>query len=144
MFRGRYEHTIDGKGRLSIPSRFRDVLREHYDDRLVVTTYDGCLIAYPYAEWRKLEEKVAQLPEFHKDTRSFLRFFYSSANDCAIDRLGRVIIPQILRDYAELSKEVVLIGAYKQLEIWAKPRWEVAEKESSPEEIGSMLERMGL
>lgn len=79
MFRGRFEHTIDTKGRLSIPSKFREVLSENYDSRLVVTTYDGFLIAYPHEEWAVLEEKIAALPKFKRDTRNFLRFFYSSA-----------------------------------------------------------------
>jgi MraZ protein len=118
VFRGRYEHTLDTKGRLSIPSKFREVLGERYDSRLVVTTYDGCLISYPYAEWQRLEERVAELPEFKKDTRAFLRFFYSSAADCAIDKLGRILIPQPLRDYAKLDRDVILVGAFRHLEMW--------------------------
>ncbi|MEE9614823.1 MAG: division/cell wall cluster transcriptional repressor MraZ [Thermodesulfobacteriota bacterium] len=144
MFRGRFEHTIDSKGRLSIPSLFRETLSERYDSRLVVTTYDGCLITYPYAEWRILEERVAGLPEFKKDTRTFLRFFYSSAADCTIDKLGRVIIPQSLRDYAKLEKDVVIVGAFKQFEIWSKQKWDVAEAAASHDDIGNMLERLGL
>lgn len=144
MFKGRYEHLIDGKGRLSIPSRFRDTLAERYDARLVVTNYDNCLIAYPFAEWQKLEDKIAALPEFKKDTRAFLRFFYSSATDCAIDRLGRILLPQTLRDYAKLEKEVVLIGAFRHMEIWSKERWGEAEKAASQEDIVNNLERLGL
>lgn len=144
MFKGRYEHLIDGKGRLSIPSRFRDTLNERYDSRLVVTTYDNCLIAYPFAEWQKLEDKIATLPEFKKDTKAFLRFFYSSATDCAIDRLGRILIPQTLRDYAKLEKEVVLIGAFRHMELWSKPLWDEAEKAASQEDIVNTLERLGL
>lgn len=144
MFKGRYEHLIDGKGRLSIPSRFRDTLAERYDSRLVVTTYDNCLIAYPLAEWLKLEEKISTLPEFKKDTRAFLRFFYSSASDCAIDRLGRILLPQTLRDYAKLEKEVVLIGAFRHMEIWSKTLWDDAERAASQEDIVNTLERLGL
>ncbi|MFQ5466207.1 MAG: division/cell wall cluster transcriptional repressor MraZ [Thermodesulfobacteriota bacterium] len=144
MFRGRYEHTLDPKGRLSIPSKFREVLGERYDSRLVVTAYDGCLIVYPHAEWLKLEEKVAELPEFKKDTMSFLRFFYSRAADCAIDKLGRVLIPPSHREYAKLEKEVVLIGAFKRMEIWGKDVWEQAESMASQEDIVNTLERLGL
>ncbi|MFQ5354563.1 MAG: division/cell wall cluster transcriptional repressor MraZ [Thermodesulfobacteriota bacterium] len=144
MFRGRFEHTIDLKGRLSIPSRLRETLNERYDSRLVITTYDGCLVAYPLLEWDKLESRIAELPEFKKDTRAFLRFFYSSATDCSIDRLGRILIPQALRDYAGFDKEVVLIGAFRQIEIWAKEAWDKAEGTVSTDEIGNTLERLGL
>lgn len=144
MFRGRFEHTIDTKGRLSIPSRFRETLNERYDSRLVITTLDGCLIAYPFAEWRVLEERVAGLPEFKKDTRAFLRFFYSSAADCAIDKLGRILIPQTLRDYAKLDKDVMLVGSFKNIEIWSKAAWEQAEAKASQEDIVNTLERLGL
>ncbi len=144
MFRGRFEHTVDAKGRLSVPVKFRDLLAETGDTRLVVTTYDGCLIAYPYAEWEILEERIAGLSEFKQETRVFLRFFYSSAADCPIDRLGRVLIPQPLRDYAKLEKEVVLVGAFKQFEIWNKSTWDAAEAVVSKDEISAMLERLGL
>ncbi|MDO8426158.1 MAG: division/cell wall cluster transcriptional repressor MraZ [Deltaproteobacteria bacterium] len=144
MFRGRYEHLIDSKGRLSIPSRFRETLNERYDSRLVITAYDSCLIAYPLAEWQLLEDKVAALPEFRKDTKAFLRFFYSSATDCPIDKLGRILVPQALRDYAKLEKDVVLIGAFRHMEIWSKALWDKAEASASQEEIVNTLERLGL
>lgn len=127
-----------------MPSRFRETLNERYDPRLVVTTYDRFLIAYPFAEWQVLEERAAGLPAFKKDTMAFLRFFYSSAADCSIDRLGRVLIPQALRDYARLDKDVVLVGAFKHIEIWSKALWEKAEAEASQEDIVATLERLGL
>src|SRR3989304_4653633 len=132
MFRGRFEHTKDAKGRISIPVKFRDVLSETCDARLVVTTYDGCLMAYPFKEWKVLEEGLAGLLEFKKDARAFLRFFYSSAADCPIDRLGRILVPQSLRDYAKLEKEVMLVGAFKQFEIWSKPMWQGGGRGASP------------
>mgnify|MGYP001617046995 FL=1 len=144
MFRGRYEHLIDSKGRLSVPSRIRETLNERYDSRLVITTYDSCLIAYPFAEWQKLEEKVSALPEFSKDTKAFLRFFYSSATDCAIDKLGRILVPHALREYARLDKDVTLIGAFRHIEIWSKALWEKAEQTASNEDIANTLERLGL
>jgi MraZ protein len=144
MFRGRFEHTIDAKGRLSIPSRFRATLSERYDPTLVVTAYDGCLIAYPLAEWQALEQRAAGLPEFKRDTIAFLRFFYSSATDCPIDKLGRVLIPLSLRDYAKLEKDVILVGAFRHLEIWSKALWDKAESTASQEEIVGTLERLGL
>lgn len=144
MFRGRFEHTIDGKGRLSIPSKFRETLSERYDARLVLTAYDGCLMAYPFAEWQKLEEKVAALPEFNKDTRFFLRHFYSSATDCAIDKLGRLLVPPTLRSYAKLTADVVLVGAIKSIEIWSRGEWEKAASAVSSEDIVNSMQRLGL
>jgi len=144
VFRGRYEHTIDPKGRLSVPARFRETLNERYDSRLVVTSYDGCLLVYPLAEWQTLEAKVAELPSFNKDTKAFLRFFYSGATDCPIDKLGRILVPQDLRNYAKLEKEVILVGAFRRIEIWSKAEWERIEGEASKEEIVATLERLGL
>jgi MraZ protein len=144
MFRGRYEHTIDGKGRLSIPSKFREVLKDEYDSRLVVTTLDGCLIAYPHQEWLALEEKISQLPAFNKNTRSFLRNFYSSGVDCPIDKLGRILVPQALRDYAGLTKDVMLMGIFKQFEIWDKGAWEERESQTTLEDISRTLEDLGI
>ncbi len=144
MFRGRYEHTIDAKGRLSIPSKFREILAAEYDNRLVITTYDGCLLVYPNTEWKKLEDEIAKLPQFNKDTRAFLRFFYSSAADCPIDKLGRVLIPQTLKNAAKLEKDIVILGTFKRMEIWSKYEWSSREGEASSDEIGNMLERLGL
>jgi MraZ protein len=124
MFRGRYEYTIDSKGRISIPSKFREVLNRQHDDRLIITNYDHCLVAFPYQEWSLIEEKVKNLSMVGKDSRAFLRFFYSSGIDCTIDRQGRLLIPQSLRDYANLQKDVVLVGEGKKIEIWNKERWE--------------------
>ena len=123
MFRGRYEHTIDAKGRISIPSKFREVLGKKYDDRLVITNFDHCLVAFPYEEWSFLEQKVGTFSLMKKETSAFFRFFYSSAMDCDIDKQGRLLIPQTLRDYAGLQKDVVLVGEGKRIEIFAKERW---------------------
>ena len=124
MFRGRYEYAIDSKGRISIPSKFKEILSQEYDDRLVITNYDHCLVAFPYQEWALMEEKVKNLPALDKDARAFFRFFYSSGIDCEIDKHGRLLIPQSLRDYANLQKDVVLVGSGKKIEIWNKERWE--------------------
>jgi MraZ protein len=123
VFRGRYEHTIDAKGRISIPSRFREILVKKYDDRLVITNFDHCLVAFPYEEWSLLEQKVGTFSLMKKETSAFFRFFYSSAMDCDIDKQGRLLIPQTLRDYAGLQKDVVLVGEGKRIEIFAKERW---------------------
>jgi MraZ protein len=123
VFRGRYEHTIDAKGRISIPSKFREVLSKKYDDRLVITNFDHCLVAFPYEEWSLLEQKVGTFSLMKKETSAFFRFFYSSAMDCDIDKQGRLLVPQTLRDYAGLQKDVVLVGEGKRIEIFAKERW---------------------
>jgi MraZ protein len=146
MFRGRYKHTIDPKGRISIPSKFRDVLKEKYDDRLVITNFDHCLIAFPYEEWSLLEQKAGSFSLLRKETSAFFRFFYSSAIDCVIDKQGRLLIPQTLREYANFRKDVVLVGEGKWIEIFAKERWEEEARraEESFEKIRDVLADLGL
>ena len=124
MFRGRFEHTIDDKGRTSIPMKFREVLSVGHDDRLIVTNFDNCLWAYPAAEWQKIEEKVAALPQFNPQVKALQRFFISAACECPIDKQGRVLLPPTLRDYADLSRDIVMVGMVKRIEMWDKTRWE--------------------
>jgi MraZ protein len=145
VFRGRYEYTIDSKGRISIPSKFREILNRQYDDRLILTNYDHCLVAFPYQEWSLIEEKVKNLSLVGKDSRAFLRFFYSSGIDCTIDRQGRLLIPQSLRDYANLQKDVVLVGEGKKIEIWNKERWEEEFRKSqeSFDRVSDALSNLG-
>jgi len=123
VFRGRHDHTIDSKGRISIPSKFREILNEKYDDRLVISILDLCLVAFPFREWSLMEDEVKNLSPLSKDARIFFRFFYSSGVDCVVDKQGRLLIPQSLRDYANLEKDVVLVGGVKMIEIWNKERW---------------------
>lgn len=136
MFRGRFEHTIDVKGRTSIPSRFREIMVTNYDERLMITNFDGCLWAYPMAEWLVIENKVAALPQFKEEVKALQRFFISAATETPIDKQGRIIIPPTLRDYAGLDKDLVLVGMTKRIEIWAKDRW-LAEFEKSQQSINS-------
>lgn len=128
-FRGRFEYTIDSKGRLNIPSRFREVLLEEYGDEiLVLTNFDHCLFAYPLSEWEVIEEKLGELPVIDEAVTSFKRFFYSSAQECSIDKQGRILIPPALRKYAGLDKEVILAGMIRYFELWDSKRfWEVTE-----------------
>jgi MraZ protein len=146
MFRGRHEHTIDPKGRVSIPAKFREVLGKKYDDRLVITNFDGCLVAYPYEEWILLEEKASSLSMVKKETRAFMRFFYSSAIECALDKQGRILIPQTLREYADLDKEVVLVGQLRKIEVWSKKRWseEIIRAHENFDQISDVLSELGL
>ncbi|MCJ7642146.1 MAG: division/cell wall cluster transcriptional repressor MraZ [Desulfobacterales bacterium] len=146
MFRGRFEHTIDGKGRISIPSKFREILSKKYEDRVVVTNFDHCLIAFPEEEWSMLEQKAGSFSLMRKETSAFFRFFYSSAADCVIDKQGRLLIPQTLREYASLQKDVVLVGEGKRIEIFAKERWleEARKAEEDFDKIRDTLANLGI
>lgn len=146
MFRGRYGHTIDSKGRVSLPVKFRDVLNEIYDDRLIITNFDSCLVAYPFDEWRLLEEKMSSLSMVRRDVKSFQRFFISGAAECAIDKQGRILIPPTLREYAKLEKNIVFAGMIKQIEIWSKERWEqeIAKTRENLDDINDTLAELGL
>jgi MraZ protein len=124
MFRGRSTHLIDSKGRVSIPTRFRDLLKTNGDPRLIVTNMEQCLAAYPYKEWEEVEAKIGQLSQVDRDIRSFKRFFVSGACECNLDSQGRILIPPPLRDYATLEKEVILAGQLKYFEIWDKAKFE--------------------
>ncbi len=141
MFRGRFESTIDIKGRTSIPAKFREVLSSNYDDRLIVTNFDNCLWAYPVKEWQVIEEKVAALPQFKPEVKALQRVFISAAQECAVDKQGRILIPTSLRDYAGLEKDIVLLGMIKRIEIWSKDRW-VKEFERSQQQIGESMESL--
>ena len=110
MFMGEYNHVIDAKGRLIIPARFRELL-------------DGCLSVYPMDEWETFEKKLRALPLTNKNARIFTRFFVAGATNCELDRQGRVLVPQPLREFAGLEKEVVLTGNLNRIEIWSKEKW---------------------
>ncbi|OGP76461.1 MAG: division/cell wall cluster transcriptional repressor MraZ [Deltaproteobacteria bacterium RBG_16_49_23] len=147
MFRGRYEHALDTKGRISIPSKFREILNKKYDDRLVITNFDHCLLVFPYEEWNQLvEQKVGSFSILRKDTSAFLRFFYSSAIDCAIDTQGRLLIPPTLRDYANLKRDVVLMGEGRFIEIFAKEQWQAVAQQAEEgfDQIRDTLGNMGI
>ncbi len=143
MFRGNYEHTIDQKGRLSIPSKFRDLLRENYDEKLIVTRHENCLVGYPEEEWMKVERKIAVLPQHNKNVIAFQRFFISSAVECPVDKQGRILIPQYLRNHAGLDKEVILAGIINRIEFWNKEKWEKGMKDTS-ERFGEIGEDLGI
>lgn len=141
MFRGQYEHTIDPKGRVSIPSRFREVLSATSDSRLVITPFEDHLMAYPFEEWRVFEEKMASLSFVKDEEARFVRYLISSAADCEVDKQGRVLIPPNLREYAGLTNEVVLAGVLKKFEIWDKRRW-IEDGKKIQENFGSTKEAL--
>jgi MraZ protein len=146
VFRGRYEHSIDPKGRLSVPSKFREVLAANNDERLILTNFDHCLWAYPVNEWKALEDRVAAVSQLRPEVKAFQRFVISAACECPLDPNGRIIIPNTLRRYGALMKDVVLVGMTKRIEIWAKERWqkvfEQAEKDLGT--LGGKLADLGL
>jgi len=146
MFRGRFEHTIDSKGRISIPARFRELLAEKNDERVMITNFDRCLVAYPREEWQTMEEKISSLSMVKKEAKAFQRFFVSAAVECPIDKLGRILIPPTLRSYARLEKEVVFAGMVKKFEIWSKERFleEIRKAEENFEGMGETLATLGL
>jgi MraZ protein len=124
MFTGSYFHTMDSKGRISIPARYREILREYKDRQIVLTNFGGYLLAFPQSEWRKIEAKFAEQPLFRKDLRAFQRFLISGVEECLLDRQGRILVPPNLRDYARLSREVCLVGAIRCFEIWDRTTFE--------------------
>ncbi len=131
MFSGRYEYTIDDKGRLSIPAKFRDTLLSHDIPALVLTNHlDGCVVAYPPKEWTSLQDRIERSDAaLKKEAKYVLRFFYSGATECPIDRLGRILVPQSLRSHGTIKKNVVIVGMNKKIEIWAEEAWsEVVKK----------------
>ena len=113
MFMGEYNHTIDAKGRLIIPSRFRELLGEEF---VLTRGLDGCLYIYPMDEWAAFEEKLRALPLTNKDARTFSRFFVAGATTCQLDKQGRILVPQTLRQFAGLEKDVVLTGNLNRIE----------------------------
>ncbi|CDQ40215.1 MULTISPECIES: division/cell wall cluster transcriptional repressor MraZ [Virgibacillus] len=138
MFMGEYQHNIDTKGRIIVPSKFREELGENF---VVTRGLDKCLFAYPMEEWKLLEEKLKKLPLTKKDARAFTRFFFSGAIECEIDKQGRINIPQTLRNYAALEKECVVIGVSNRIEIWSNENWETyfSDSEESFTEIAENL-----
>lgn len=145
MFRGKYEHIIDSKGRIKVPSRFWEVMKNKYDENLVITNLDGCLSAFPLKEWNRVEEKILSLPAMKQEVRYFKRFFLGSAVDCGVDKQRRILIPLSLRGYAGLKKDIVFVGLINRFEIWAKekldPQMEVVHKkfEEIVEPLGDLV-----
>ena len=125
MFRGRYEHAIDAKGRTSVPSRFREVMSAQGDSQLVLTTgLDSCLVAYPMAEWLAFEKRLSALPQFDVDVVTLKRIYVSGAVECEVDKVGRLLIPAALRKHAGLQRDALWAGMGSYIELWAKETFE--------------------
>ncbi len=143
MFRGQFAHGIDEKGRLSIPAKFREALRE--EKTLVLTSAESYLTVYPLSEWRAIEDRLRANPKFKREQRDYLRFVYSSAEDVDLDSQGRILIPQSLRQRAGIGRDVVIIGMMDTIEIWDKARWEAKLASAPPpEELSAKLGDLGI
>jgi len=141
MFMGEYNHTIDAKGRLIVPSKFRELLG---NDFVVTKGLDGCLFVYDKTEWTVFESKLKALPLTNKDARQFVRFFLAGAANVEVDKQGRILVPAVLRDFAAMTKEVVLVGVASRIEIWSKERWAATSTYDDMEEIAEHMAELGL
>jgi len=143
MFMGEFHHTLDNKGRLIFPAKFREELGERF---IATKGLDNCLFVYGQAEWAILEEKLKQLPMTKPEARAFMRFFFAGAAELTWDKQGRVLLPANLREYARLEKDVVVIGVATRIEIWSKEAWDAYNERVSPEvtEIAETLVGLGI
>lgn len=138
MFMGEYQHSIDMKGRLIVPSKFREQLEEGF---ILTRGLDNCLFGYPLDEWQKLEEKLKALPVTKRDARAFTRFFFSGASEASLDKQGRVNIPANLREFAKIEKDCMIIGVSSRIEIWSAELWE-AYYEEAEESFNDIAENL--
>jgi MraZ protein len=143
MLVGEYRHNVDTKGRISVPSKFRDDLGQSF---VVTKGLDNCLFAYSKEEWKNLENKLNTLPLTNQEARAFKRFFFSGAAECEVDKQGRVNIPQSLRDYAKLQKDVVIVGLSNRAEIWNNNQWDKYNGQSSDDitKLESQMSKLGI
>jgi len=144
-FIGHHSHSLDGKGRVSIPAEFREVMSERYDERLVLMKYyDRCLVAYPMEEWQKLDAKISTLPASDPAVIKYLRNFYSSAKVCVLDKQGRVLVPPVLKAYAGLKGETIIIGLSNRMELWNARTWREENPEEDYTELRSAMAGYGI
>ncbi len=141
MFMGMYNHTVDTKGRLIIPSKFREVLGEEF---VVSKGMDGCLFVYAADDWKAFEEKLTSLPMINKEARQFTRFFLAGAASVEVDKQGRILLPSHLREFAGLDKDVVLVGVGSRIEIWSQEKWESMDADGNMDDIAASMESLGL
>jgi MraZ protein len=148
MFRGSSFNTIDSKGRIIIPARFRDVIKAGGGDGVIVTRLDKALFAYTFDQWSKIESKVLAISETSEYMRRFRRVFIGGASDCNCDKQGRILIPPVLRQYAEFEKEIVLVGQIVHFEIWSMENYEQEvvqmEEDMKKEAVSNEIAKLGL
>ncbi len=143
MFIGEYRHSLDNKGRIIIPSKLREKLGETF---IITKGLDNCLFVYPMNEWSLLENKLKSLPLTRKDARAFVRFFFSGATECELDKQGRVLIPSNLREHCKLEKDAIVIGVSNRIEIWSDTEWEQYNDDDdlSYENIAEKMAELGI
>ena len=141
MFMGEYNHTIDAKGRLIIPAKFREVLGDEF---VVTKGMDGCLFVFDNSEWQVFAEKLRSLPMIDKEVRQFTRFFLAGAASVEVDKQGRILLPSVLRDFAGITKDTVLIGVGSRIEIWSKDRWEGTVTYQDMDDISTHMVELGI
>ena len=141
MFMSEYNHTVDAKGRLIIPSKFREVLGEVF---VISKGMDGCLFVYANDDWAAFEQKLTSLPMTNKEARKFARFFLAGAAQVELDKQGRILLPAALREFAELDKDVVLVGVGSRIEIWSKEKYEAESDDVDKDDIAASMEELGL
>ena len=148
MFRGSSFHTMDSKGRIIIPARFRDVIKADGSHGVMLSRMDGALIAYTYDEWRKIENRILTLAEKSESMRRFRRVFIGGSFECPCDKQDRILIPQNLREYAEFEKDIVLVGVLDHFEIWSRDSWNREnmdlEKDMKKEDVRNEIAKLGL
>ena len=140
MFMGEYNHTMDTKGRIIVPAKFRETLGEEF---VVTLGLDGCLFVYPDEEWQNFVSELKNLPG-SKEARQLQRYFMAGAASCEVDKQGRILIPSKLRQQAGLEKEVVFVGVLSKIEIWSKERWEANNTYDDMDEIAEHMSEFGL
>jgi len=148
VFYGQFDYAIDEKGRLSVPAKFRDVLLSQDAPSLILTVHPaGCIVAYPSKEWQALQGRIeAADEEVRRVGADFLRTFYANVTDCSFDRLGRILVPQLLRNRTAIQKNVVILGMNKKIEIWSENAWADVQKraEKQQETRPDLASRLGL
>ncbi len=123
MFIGTYEQSVDAKGRMRIPSRFRDIINTQYNGKLILTNVENYIISYPLEEWMKYQEELQKVPTSHKETKAFMRSIFARATECELDGQGRILISAQLREHAGIDKDVSIIGIMNKIEIWSSDRF---------------------
>ncbi len=143
MLIGEFEHSLDAKGRLIMPSKLRTDIGETF---IITKGLDGCLFGFSLSEWKNFEEKLKTLPLTNKNARDFVRFFLSGAIECEIDKQGRFLISNNLREYAAMEKEVIIIGVGTRIEIWSKDKWTVynSDENISADAIAENMTMLGI